>query len=419
MAQAQGSSAKTYVGIERDAQLASGTWGSGTLLSGADGFFIPFKTNTIRKSVAQTLSQQITATRSPSAPARGNVDIGGDITAELDASSHGLLWYLATGNRAVLPVYLIATGAHSPAFVTGELINTDAGGTHARVVSAISGTGIYVTGITGGTFVENDVIVGETGGGGATVAAAATSAVNGYLHEFWISNALPSCIIEKQFTDIAQFFKYTGCMANNIKLTVSPSGYAELTCSFMGKDETTAQTAFYVSGSTNLVTVPSTTFDNFLVTVGEGANGTYSTLTALTEFSIEFNNNLDGSAVTIGGQGLRSGIAAGMPTVSGSMKAVFEDLTLYTKALNKTETGLRFTISNSAIPTGASGYERLRITMPEVYLTPNAPSIDGPGGVYMDMQYGAFYGNETTTGRTTAFHVELWNSVPDYTDGVA
>ena len=330
MAQARGSASKTFMATEA-------SWGDGSLQAGRSALYIPFKTNTLRKSVDMETSEQITASRNPSAPARGAVDVGGDITAELESKAHGLLWYGLLGAK--------------------------------NTTDNLDGT---------------------------------------YTHEFWIGSSLPSFVIEKQFTDINQYFKYSGCYIGRMSLSLRPSGFPEVTFSVMGKDESTSSSAFFSSYDTS---TPGNTFDNFSATIGEGSG--FTTLGSVVELTLEFDNDLDGEAIAIGGQGLRAGIAAGVPKVTGTMRVIFEDLTLYNKAINRTETSLRITLQNGT-GDGTAGNEKIQITLPELYLSPQAPPVEGPRGIYVDFPISAFYANETVTGRSTAFHVQLDNTVANY-----
>ena len=122
-----------------------------------------------------------------------------------------------------------------------------------------------------------------------------------------------------------------------------------------------------------------------------------------TDFSLDIDFGLDGDTYAIGGKGYRSFINDGITTVTGSLKAFFVDNTVIEKAEKGTPTKLEIAITNSE--------ESLTIILPEVVYQRNTPGISGPEGVYIEMDYGAFYKDNENE---TAVQIELVNKIASY-----
>ena len=71
--------------------------------------------------------------------------------------------------------------------------------------------------------------------------------------------------------------------------------------------------------------------------------------------------------------------------VSGRVKALFESATLYNKAVNRTESALKLKFT--------SGTHSLEFSVEELFYQRNAPGIETPGGIYVDMPFEGFYSN--------------------------
>ena len=71
--------------------------------------------------------------------------------------------------------------------------------------------------------------------------------------------------------------------------------------------------------------------------------------------------------------------------VSGSITALFEDMTLLTKALSSTESSLEITFTN--------GTNILIFEFPEIKFEETAPAVESPGGVSATLNWFGFYDN--------------------------
>lgn len=219
----------------------------------------------------------------------------------------------------------------------------------------------------------------------AALGSVNTTGTGPYTHTFKIGD-LPSLLIEKGFTDIGQYFKYNGCKINRMSLSVTPEGFQELTFDILGAKETVSTSPFD-STPTAVTFAP---FTGFEASIEEGG----STLGIVTGCDITLENNLDGSVYVIGGAGERYSLPEGKVKVSGTLKALFESITLYNKAKNSTESTLKitFTKGNGG---GSAGNESLEIFLPELIYSPNAPVVEGDKGVLIELPFEAYYDNSS------------------------
>jgi hypothetical protein len=248
-------------------------------------------------------------------------------------------------------------------------------------------------------------IVTELGAypGGLLYAALGGVVTSAPTHTIKIGASLPSYTIEKGFTDITtpQFFKYNGCKVNRMTINVRPAGAQQVTIEFIGAKETVGTTAF---DATHTDLGKSSFQGSHISTITEGG----SAIAYVTEADIVIDNNLDGNVYVINTTtpGVRRSLPEGLVKVSGTLKALFEDIALYTKAVAGTESALvvTYTLGTGA---GTAGNEQLKITVPEILFAPNTPVISGPAGVLAELPFEAYYTNDAAA---SAIWFELKNT---------
>ena len=207
-----------------------------------------------------------------------------------------------------------------------------------------------------------------------------------YTHLFTVGDSLPSFILEKGFLNIGQYFRYLGCKVSAMKASFTPSGAQKLTFSLMGAQEETASSAFHDT-PVDLTYAP---FDGFaLGTIEEGG----TPIANVTGVDLEISNNLDGDQYLLGGEGKRADIPEGTVAVTGTLKARFTSLALYTKAINDTESSLKL-VYKRGTGGGTLGNESLEFHIPELTFTPKAPPISGPKGIIVELPFVGYYGND-------------------------
>ena len=219
-----------------------------------------------------------------------------------------------------------------------------------------------------------------------------TTGVGPYVHTFKIGSTLPSFVIEKGFTDVGQYFKYNGCKINSLSLGVTPEGFQDVGFDFLGAKETVSSSAF----DDTPTDLGKKSFSGFHIATIEEGGSAIANVVEVSGLSLE--NNLDGSVFVIGGAGERNSLPEGKVKVSGTLKAMFENLTLYNKAVNSTESSLKV-IYQLGTGDGSDGNESIEFKIPELIYSPNAPVISGPGGIFVELPFTAYYSNssEATT----------------------
>jgi hypothetical protein len=228
----------------------------------------------------------------------------------------------------------------------------------------------------------------------AMFGAPVTTGAGPYVHEYKIGANQPSLTLESQFADLAavRYFQYLGCKIASLSFSVGGDGELTLSLSGNGSYLNIATAPFHAAPTV----VSLARLNNFQAVLSEGG----ANLANATEMSIEADFGHDAVRV-IGGQGRVGAINEGIVGVSGSLTTIFEDVTLYNKALNATESSLKLTLSG-----GASSI--LEFEMEEVQYGVASPPIEGPQGLLVKLNYQAYY---TNAGEASAIVARLTNGV--------
>ena len=198
-----------------------------------------------------------------------------------------------------------------------------------------------------------------------------------YTHVFKPAEALSSWVFEQGYTDIGKYQKFNGCKIKS--LSIAFGGDQELTAriEILGGKETLATSSLDSEPTVETFT----RFNQFQASVSEGG----SPVATVKEVELTISNELDEDTYVIGGGGIRGSLPEELCQVSGRIKAMFEDWTLYQKAVNGTESSLAVTLTN--------GSYSLVFSVPELLYSRNAPGIETPGGVWLDSRFQGYYDN--------------------------
>jgi hypothetical protein len=216
-----------------------------------------------------------------------------------------------------------------------------------------------------------------------------------YIHTFTIGDSVPSFLMDVGFTDIGQYFKYNGCKVDGLTMATGGDGELVATIDVIGAKETVAQAAYDASPTA----VTFTRFNNFQAALSEGG----SPMLRCKLMNLSIKNNLDGDSYVIGSNGYRVQLLEGSCTVEGSVQILFEDVALYTKASNITESSLELVFTNST--------NVMTITLPEVKFKKGGPAIENQGGVILELPFSGFYQNSS---ENSVIQVELRNGLASY-----
>jgi len=225
----------------------------------------------------------------------------------------------------------------------------------------------------------------------------AVSGAGFFTHTFKVGTLPEGLTLEKQFPDISgtnKFFQYTGCKVNSLKVSIKPEGMIEASVALMGANEILATSSMDTGTAIDLGHDP---WDGFQAVITEGG----ASIATVTEVDFTLDNNLDGNSFVIDGTGKRYSIPAGTAKVTGTLKALFTDVTLYNKAINATESSLVITLTRGT-GLGTTGNEKLTFTIDELIYKPQAPVVGGPQGVVVELPFEAYYSDGASASAITA-----------------
>jgi hypothetical protein len=218
-----------------------------------------------------------------------------------------------------------------------------------------------------------------------------------YEHVFKVGS-LPSFVYEKGFTDIDKYFVYNGCKVSSLKMSRKADGFIDGSISIMGCKETEKTVSFDDNGIDDAFTP----FDAFEAVISENA----SPLGTVTDWNFSIDNSLDGGSYVIDGTGERYSLPAKRAKVTGKITCIFEDTTLYDKAIANTETSLSIVLTKGT-GAGTAGNEKLSIYFDELVIKPASPVIPGDQGIVVDFEFEAYYENDADA---TAARMVLLNT---------
>lgn len=183
------------------------------------------------------------------------------------------------------------------------------------------------------------------------------------------NKTLPSVMLEKGFTDINQYFQYLGCKVNNLQLTVTPDALVTGSFDVMGKEITNTTASF-----DNTPTVfEHSAFAGIDGIVLEGANGAQ-----FTSFNFNITNGLYDARVI--GSRKSANMGPGKSEATGELTIMFEDVVMYNKWLNETQTDLKLTFT--------LGNDSVEFFFPRVKLNGEAsPKIESQEGITITLKW--------------------------------
>lgn len=215
-----------------------------------------------------------------------------------------------------------------------------------------------------------------------------TTGAGPYVHTMK-RGALPAGLtLEKGFTDLAQYFKFTGIKINAASLNINATGLVTGSLDVVGKDVAVSGTSL---GSPT--SVAHTPFVSHEAVCQEGGGAA-----TLLSMSINITNNIDAPNAV----GSRYVVAAteGRGETTGEIVVMFDSLSLFNKWLNETSSSLQVTLTN--------GSNSLDILLPNIrYVGDAVPKIANAQGVVVPLRYRAIYdGTEATDIKLTLTNTE-------------
>jgi hypothetical protein len=200
-----------------------------------------------------------------------------------------------------------------------------------------------------------------------------------YQHDFAGSVALPTGFsLEKKFDDLEVAEKYVGllgCRVNSIEVNFNVDQIVTGTADIMAR-EFTAPSATSIFGSNPLTDMSSDPFTAVQVYVYEAGSAT--PLATAKSLRLRINNNLFGDNFALGNN-RRINLKPGVREIDIDGTFVFNDWTLYEKAINGTVTSIQAIVDD-----GTYAFDFL---FSNVNLLPNnsAPKVSTPGPIEIPM----------------------------------
>ena len=274
----------------------------------------------------------------------------------------------------VLPSALVDIGCTAG---TDELTFTDEA-TGSHFTNAVLGQWIYVGGFTVNstnngwwkikTLTSADVIVcydlnniGVTEAGAGVTYARGKSVING--------TDKPSFMIEQAFTDIEAYQLFLGQRVGTWALSVESGAILSGSFGFQGTEvqtDTVDPASWLGSGSYPAATT--TGVLNATSNVGTIVKDGVALSTAIQSFDVELDNSLRNQNAV--GSKYPIGIGYGRVTISGTLSAYFEDMSLYDDMLNHADVALEFDFTDTA-------GNAMHLEFPRVKFASSAPSAPG------------------------------------------
>ena len=190
-----------------------------------------------------------------------------------------------------------------------------------------------------------------------------------------------SFTVEREFSDIRQFHRFTGVELNGFSLSVAPN--AMITGSFTTIGQGMSTAAAIVTGATYAEPNTNTPFDSF--TGGMSVNGKPSNVVTSIELTLE--NGLEALFVVGSNETLQPSI--GRSNVTGSMSVYFEDSSMIDRFINEEDTALEFTLAGDG---GAYTFK-----LPRIKFGSGAPEVSGTGPIILNMEFQALFDETAAT----------------------
>lgn len=200
-----------------------------------------------------------------------------------------------------------------------------------------------------------------------------------------------SFAVEHWYSDVAQSELFLGCKVASMGFGLPATGLSTFDMSFLGKDVTTATSAYYTS--------PTSANANGLLAAVNGklrfGNVTVANITGLT---MNYEGGMSGDPVV--GSNTLPDIFEGRVRVTGQMTAFFEDATYRDAFLNETEATLTAWLASDN--TAASKF--IGLTVPRIKVNGSSKD-DGEKGLVQTIPFMALYnsagGASTASEQTT------------------
>jgi len=190
---------------------------------------------------------------------------------------------------------------------------------------------------------------------------------------------------------------FNGLRVASASLTFPAEGFCTASVNVIGSNESADSSPLDASIDDN----GNTPFSAFLATIEEGGGSIATVLSA----TINLDNGLDESSYVIGNSGVRTALPEGFATVTGTLTAQFDSVTLLDKAIAGTESSLKIMLTRGD-GLGSAGNEYMEFFVQQLLYERTTPPITGPAGVIVTLPFKSYL-----SGSTSALQVIIKNAV--------
>lgn len=205
------------------------------------------------------------------------------------------------------------------------------------------------------------------------------------LRSAWTANVLSNgttptyFLIEKAFLNVANYFAFTDCAVDSIKITVTRKQNITYEISLMSTQGIESTVTIADANPTAAIVGTSMTASGNFANLQIGGVGSTDQISSV---ELTIKNNLRGKDVV--GSLLSAEYGQGYLEVSGSVEVYFNTLALYQSAKNNTALALAFSL-------GGSGSKRYDVSLPKIKFTPDSPTASGANqDVMLKLPFTAF-----------------------------
>ena len=197
----------------------------------------------------------------------------------------------------------------------------------------------------------------------------------------WNANVLnagtarTSFTLERNFADIGQYLRYTGCEINGLHFDVQPGAIANVTFDVVGQSE--AVDAAPVAGATYVNAPANRPMDALSGAIKEGGQ----VIGVVTELKLDLANGIEPRFVIGSAKTLQPSI--GRSNLTGTLTAYFLDGSLLSKFIGETESSLELTLSD-----GANSYV---LFLPRIKYTGGQADVANDGPITLSLPIQALY----------------------------
>ena len=230
--------------------------------------------------------------------------------------------------------------------------------------------------------------------GAPTTSGTGDPAAAPFTHVWKSGRDMPSLVMQANYGTI--YGQYYGCRVSSFSLQAGGDGELTATVNLSGREADYADADYNASAAS----VALKRFSNFQAALLSGGQP----LGVVTACGLNMDFGLDATIRALGDQGRVYNLMQGLMAITGSLTVFITDRELLMKAKSSEEISLEMSFSIDEA-------NKLTFALPEVQLSYDGPTVDGPTGVKMDHNFTAYFNDSADN---AAVVVTLVNDVEAY-----